>query len=614
MLNPGAILQGRYQIIREIGNGGFGAVYLAYDQRFGNRQVVVKENQGGDPIQFQTEANILGALNHPNLPRVFDHFSDPTGAQFLVMDYVEGQNLEAIVQQRGALRESEALGWLRQIIDAVEYLHQNRIIHRDIKPQNIIVTPQNRAMLVDFGIAKRMVTGRPTQTGARAATPGFSAPEQYAGGTSERSDIYSLCATLYALLTTQVPPEAPTLASGSAQLIPPTSLNRQVTLLTEQAILRGMSIQASLRYQSVGELRSALAGTHAIAPTVPANQTIPYPYTPPQTVPYTPPSTVPSSSFSVSPIIAIVLGSLLLLCIAGSVVALLLNAKATPTPTRIASGATTVAVLTRDTSGSIVIPTVTPGIVYPPTDTRTPTVDTQQTVIFLNGLTATAISAQQTAVADANKAQQTVISAQQTGTAIAAWQTSVSAQQTMIAINATQTAISARQTADAYYAQQTRVSMYATQTALARPPTQPALSYSSLAAKRYPSLCLGVQGNSLSDGAFIEQRTCNGSTNQSWGLQSMGGGFYQFVVRSSGKCMTVQDGSTQEWALIIQQTCRGADYQLWSLRQYGGYYQLVAKHSGQCVDEDAFRSNQGLEMQQGPCGTSDIDNQLWQLK
>ncbi|MDE3090393.1 MAG: RICIN domain-containing protein [Chloroflexota bacterium] len=122
-----------------------------------------------------------------------------------------------------------------------------------------------------------------------------------------------------------------------------------------------------------------------------------------------------------------------------------------------------------------------------------------------------------------------------------------------------------------------------------------------------------MKGNSQGNGAFIEQRRCSGDASQSWGLQAMGGGYYQFVAQSSGKCMTVQDAGQNEGALIVQWACAGADHQLWRLRQVGSYYQIVAKHSGQCVDEDAFRSEEGLEMQQWPCGSSDIDNQLWSL-
>jgi serine/threonine protein kinase len=246
MVTPGALLQNRYQILRQLGAGGMGTVYLAYDLRLGNRLVVVKENQGGDPYQFQIEANLLATLSHPSLPRVGDHFLDASGAQYLVMDYIEGQNLDLITQQQGALPEGTVLGWMYQVLDAVEYLHANRVVHRDIKPENIIITPLGKAVLVDFGIAKQLVTGRPTLSGARAATPGYAAPEQYRGGTDQRSDIYSLGATMYALLTGGAPPDSLARERGTAILVPPRRINNAISQNTEDALLIAVNLDPGL--------------------------------------------------------------------------------------------------------------------------------------------------------------------------------------------------------------------------------------------------------------------------------------------------------------------------------------------------------------------------------
>ena len=138
---------------------------------------------------------MLSRLRHQSLPQVHDYFIEPNGQQYLVMEFVEGTDLHTLVQQRGALQEAQAVAWSTQILDALEYLHtqQPPIIHRDIKPQNIIITPQGRAMLVDFGIAKMFVVGQSTTAGARAVSPGYSPPEQYGRGTTDaRSDIYAL--------------------------------------------------------------------------------------------------------------------------------------------------------------------------------------------------------------------------------------------------------------------------------------------------------------------------------------------------------------------------------------------------------------------------------------
>lgn len=266
----GQLLQGRYRILRLLGRGGMGAVYLAEDVRLPGRQVAVKENFDPSPGgrgQFEREAIMLARLKHPSLPQVTDHFVLPSGEQYLVMEYVAGESLDEILARRGILPEAEVLGWVDQVTDALEYMHtwvdpvtgqSTPVIHRDIKPANIKLTQQGKIVLVDFGIAKYQ-TGSGTMTGARAASPGFSPVEQYVGGTDERSDIYALGATLYTLLTSQVPLESPAIAAGMG-LMPPRSLNPTVSLRVEQAILHAMQLQAADRYQSVGELRRDFFG------------------------------------------------------------------------------------------------------------------------------------------------------------------------------------------------------------------------------------------------------------------------------------------------------------------------------------------------------------------
>jgi serine/threonine protein kinase len=204
LLGQGEILQGRYRVLKVLGCGGMGAVYFAEDLRLGNRPVAVKENFDTSPeaaAQFRVEAEILATLRHPNLPQVFDYFIEPrTGKQYLVMDYIAGEDLEDIVEKRGPLDERSALRIMFQVFDAVDYLHRQNppIIHRDIKPSNIKVQPDGTAILVDFGIAKRYLPGRDTVGAAAAVTPGYSPPEQYGQGiTDQRSDIYALGATLY---------------------------------------------------------------------------------------------------------------------------------------------------------------------------------------------------------------------------------------------------------------------------------------------------------------------------------------------------------------------------------------------------------------------------------
>lgn len=259
MLSPGTLLQNRYQILDHLGGGGMGDVYRAYARHLGNIIVVVKENRGGSSQMFQHEAHLLAALNHPHLPRVLDHFIETNGLQYLVMDYIEGQNLEDAVKQHGAFLQHSALERLNQILDAVNYLHRQTppLIHRDIKPQNIIVTPQAKAMLVDFGIAKQMASGQVTAPSVRFGSPGYAPPEQYSGGTDARSDVYSLGATLYYLLSGQDPPSATERAYGKT--IPPLApWNPTVTPNVENAIHKALELNGAQRYFSAYEFQQAL--------------------------------------------------------------------------------------------------------------------------------------------------------------------------------------------------------------------------------------------------------------------------------------------------------------------------------------------------------------------
>jgi len=201
-LVPGQLLNSRYRIVKLLGQGGFGAVYRAWDTNL-HGPVAVKENFDPSPAsqnQFAREASMLFLLRHNNLPRVIDHFNIPGQGQYLVMDFIEGEDLQAMLDQTGGpLDEATVLPWIEQVCDALEYMHSQNppVIHRDIKPANIKITPQGQAILVDFGIAKTFDPNLATTQGARAVTPGFSPNEQYGQGrTDARTDVYALGATL----------------------------------------------------------------------------------------------------------------------------------------------------------------------------------------------------------------------------------------------------------------------------------------------------------------------------------------------------------------------------------------------------------------------------------
>ncbi len=210
-LTPRYLLKQRYRILARLGNGGFGAVYKAEDSLFGNRLVAVKElNRGGlSPTEtsgaaeaFKREALLLAKLKHPSLPGIYDHFTE-AGRWYLVMDYIEGETLEARLERVGRLRVEDVLQVGMQLCEVLNYLHncQPPVIFRDLKPANIILSPQGRIYLIDFGLARLFEPGQ-SKNSSPFGSPGYAAPEQYdSPQTTVRADIYSLGATLHQLLT-----------------------------------------------------------------------------------------------------------------------------------------------------------------------------------------------------------------------------------------------------------------------------------------------------------------------------------------------------------------------------------------------------------------------------
>ena len=279
----GQFLQARYRILGLLGQGGMGAVYLAEDTRLPGRRCAIKENVP-DPTatpqtlaqlrqQFLAEASILSRLDHSNLPKVSDYFTQANN-EYLVMDYVEGENLQSVLdrtlQQTGRpLPEHFVLPWIDQVLDALEYLHGQQpyaIIHRDIKPSNIILTAQGKVKLVDFGLVKLLDPLRPgTATVVKGfGTPEYAALEQHAQGayghTDARTDIYALGATLYHLLTGAAPPDAVRLAVNPVSLTPPRQANPALSAAGEAAILKAMAVRPDQRFQTAREMRLALPG------------------------------------------------------------------------------------------------------------------------------------------------------------------------------------------------------------------------------------------------------------------------------------------------------------------------------------------------------------------
>ena len=271
VLKAGALLQDRYRIVRQLGKGGMGAVYEAVDQRL-EATVALKETFSVDERlrrQFEQEARLLAQLHHPALPRVSDYFTEGDRA-FLVMQFISGADLaEIISQQPGPFPKATVIAWADQLLDALIYLHtrDRQIIHRDIKPHNLKLTSNGRIALLDFGLAKAEASDASTTVSSTSIfgyTRRYSPLEQIQNhGTTPRSDIYALGATLYHLLTGAKPLDAVARAtalvnSKSDPLQPADEIYRAVGPEIAAILSRAMALNPEGRYASANDFREAL--------------------------------------------------------------------------------------------------------------------------------------------------------------------------------------------------------------------------------------------------------------------------------------------------------------------------------------------------------------------
>jgi serine/threonine-protein kinase len=287
-LEPGTILKERFEIIELVGMGGMGATYRAEDLRLQGRFCAVKEalpDPDASPEeleqsrkQFYQEASTLARLDHPNLPKVSDHFSEGD-RDYLVMDFVPGNDLREILadslRQGHPLPERKVLNWTEQLCSALDYMHNQdpSVLHRDIKPSNIKITPAGNVKLVDFGLVKVMVPDdqRTITVVQGRGTVQYLPLEQYGGDTGHtdvRSDIYSLGATLYHLLTGKPPLDAKERFLKPNLLPTPRSLNPSLSPQTERAILRSLAMHPDDRPVSIAELREELFAPSSVSRAV----------------------------------------------------------------------------------------------------------------------------------------------------------------------------------------------------------------------------------------------------------------------------------------------------------------------------------------------------------
>ncbi|MEI6181659.1 MAG: protein kinase, partial [Chloroflexales bacterium] len=381
MLQPGALINQRYQIVRQVGQGGFGFVYEARDIRLA-KTVALKQTRFTDAQRkqaFEREAQLLAQLKHTGLPPVTDHFSDTDG-QFLVMEFIPGDDLATKLQQRGGpFPLAQVLQWADQLLEILAYLHnyQPPVCHYDIKPGNLKLAPDGSLMLLDFGLAKS------SDSRASGFSDDYSPHEQFAGtGTDARSDLYAAGATLYHLLVGTPPPNAPTRSIAVHQngkpdpLRPPHVANSAIPSAVSAALVYALAIRPDDRPASATVLRALLAPSLAealagLAPT----QAIPPPQgSAPRQAPLHPPVAVGTPTIAVrpppatpkAPSFLLWLGTLLVVVLVGAfLLGGLLTNRSAPPPTSAPVATTVAGVVPPTTVPSTVAPTAVPSTIAP---------------------------------------------------------------------------------------------------------------------------------------------------------------------------------------------------------------------------------------------------------
>ncbi|MFN8613741.1 MAG: serine/threonine-protein kinase [Vulcanimicrobiota bacterium] len=272
-LAEGTILAERYLVMSVLGQGGMGTVYLA--QNLQEQLVAIKElsipswNQAA-VRQFEREAAILANLHHPALAQVYESFSF-NERLYIAMEYIQGDTLAFWLRSKRKISTSQALDWGAQLCSVLGTLHSHQppILFRDLKPSNIMIDRELRVRLIDFGIARFLVDGKETTTFLKGmGSTGFAPLEQYGeeGGTDERSDIYALGATLYAMLTRKIPESPVTRISSGSPLTSPRQHNPEISRPLEAVLTRMLALKKEARYRNIAEVQSALQRAERGAP------------------------------------------------------------------------------------------------------------------------------------------------------------------------------------------------------------------------------------------------------------------------------------------------------------------------------------------------------------
>lgn len=273
-LAEGSVLHGRFEIVRKIGGGGMGAVYLASDNNLGGVlravkemvQAHIEEEQQDKAINdFKRESMILSTLDHPSIPTIYDYFYDEAECRFyLVMKYISGGDLSSRLRSalEGKIDEKTVTEWAIQITDVLDYLHNqpSTIVYRDLKPSNIMIDGNSgRVMLIDFGIA-RSISQKEEKGVTAVGTMGYAPPELFSGNVEPRSDIYSLGSTMFHLLTGADPQSNPLLIFDFQKNPRPRQINPQLSDQIERILMRAVEYNAGSRFGTAAEMRAVLEG------------------------------------------------------------------------------------------------------------------------------------------------------------------------------------------------------------------------------------------------------------------------------------------------------------------------------------------------------------------
>src|SRR3954470_16877201 len=261
------VYNGRYELVRHIARGGMAEVYLAHDKLL-DRPVALKvlfpelSVDRSFVERFRREAQAAASLSHPNIVSVYD-WGEEEGTYFIVMEYVDGRTLSAMLREEGPLLPDRAAGIGAEVAAALAFAHRNGVIHRDVKPGNVIITTDGLVKVTDFGIARAAnAEENLTQTGAVMGTATYFSPEQAQGtAVDARSDIYSLGVVLYELVTGRPPfkgDNAVAIAYKHVRETPPAprEKNPAVPVTFEAIILQAMAKRSADRYNTAEELRA----------------------------------------------------------------------------------------------------------------------------------------------------------------------------------------------------------------------------------------------------------------------------------------------------------------------------------------------------------------------